>query len=294
MVAENGPPSLIEKATGIRFKQWTISADADDAEGSWKWASNLLVKDNTEKAAGATGTQTATGGSTTTVIKAAAGWTIDAFIGAYVFILSGPAAGDVRLITDNDATTITVDPPFVAAVANTNTFEIGNQFTSGISVPQWEHIKSAGTLFYVDDDNSSIGTTPEKNKLISWSITHLIEMNPKRFMEHEQGYSDKVGTGWRRVSGQVRLEFDTFKEYRNFKAKNKRALRWERTGSTIDSGAGSEKLAQIDVFAAYWNEMTKDTRQSNLTRTFAFMAFYDLDEASVMELTGKTKLSALP
>lgn len=294
MVVEHGPPGLVEKATGVRLRQWTISGDADDAEGSWKLTAALSVQDNGEKTATVSGTQTATGGSTTTVVKAAAGWTVDGLIGAYVFIRTGAAAGDVRRIVDNDATTLTVSPAFVAAVANADTFEISNQFTAGIAVPEYEHIKSAGTLHYFDDDSADIGTTQLKNKVISWSVTHLLETNPKRFSENERGYSDKVGTGWRRVSGQVRIEFDDFAEYRNWKNTQSRAWRIKREGSVIDSGANTHKLAQIDLFRLYWNEITRDTRQSNLTRTFAFLAFLDVDESSVMELTGKTTLATLP
>lgn len=51
---------------------------------------------------------TCTGGSATTVVVAGANWTPDAMIG-YVIEMVGTNAGKKRIITDNDATTITFD-----------------------------------------------------------------------------------------------------------------------------------------------------------------------------------------
>lgn len=296
MVVQHGPPGLPEEAKGVMHQQWTVAADTDDAEGTWKWDSQLFLTTNAPKASAAPGTQTATGGSTTTVVKSGAGWTPDAFIGGYVFIRSGPALGDVRPITDNDATSLTVDPPFSAAVANTNTFEISAQFTAGIAVPLYEKIKSAGTKVYIDDGGGTIGTTQLIDKAISWSVTHALDMNPKRFMEYERGYSAKIGEGWRRVTGQVRIEFDDLLEYEKYRAKTSRLIRFQREGSTIDSGAGTKKIARIDIYAGYWNEVTRDQdRNSNLTRVFAFKGYLDTAVANkVMRVVVKHKMSALP
>jgi hypothetical protein len=55
------------------------------------------------------------------------------------------------------------------------------------------------------------------------------------------------------------------------------------------------KKLDIDVYAAYWNEVTRDRdRNSNLTRVLAFKVYLDATEAKVMRLTGKRKLAALP
>ncbi|MBI5075634.1 MAG: hypothetical protein HZB62_10790 [Nitrospirae bacterium] len=77
-------------------------------------------------------TGTATGGSTSTLIKAAAGWTVDAYIGKFVKITAGTGIGQVRKITDNDATTLTVDVTdgnWIAPDA-TSEFEIFNAYAS--------------------------------------------------------------------------------------------------------------------------------------------------------------------
>jgi len=66
-----------------------------------------------------------TGGSSTTIVDTAGGWTVDDLIGK--LILKGNAAGtkhEVRPITDNTADTITVSPGFVDAAIATDTYEI--------------------------------------------------------------------------------------------------------------------------------------------------------------------------
>lgn len=68
----------------------------------------------------------ATGGTTTTVVKAAAGWVADAYKGHFVRMKAGTASniGEIRLITTNSATVLTVYPALPAACANLDTFEI--------------------------------------------------------------------------------------------------------------------------------------------------------------------------
>jgi len=68
---------------------------------------------------------TATGGAAATIIDTGGGWTTDALIG--MLILKGNAAGtkfEIRPITDNDATTITVSPSWVDTAIATDTYEI--------------------------------------------------------------------------------------------------------------------------------------------------------------------------
>ena len=68
---------------------------------------------------------TATGGAAATIIDSAGGWTVDDLIEK--LILKGNAAGtkhEIRPITDNDGTTITVSPAWVDAAIATDTYEI--------------------------------------------------------------------------------------------------------------------------------------------------------------------------
>lgn len=55
----------------------------------------------------------ATGGTLTTVVKAAAGWTVNAFVGYRVSIISGLGKKQYGIVTANDATTITVGAGWV-------------------------------------------------------------------------------------------------------------------------------------------------------------------------------------
>ena len=70
----------------------------------------------------------ATGGTTTTVVKAAAGWTPNAYEGAFVRMekvgASPNAVMEVRRIVSNDATTLTVTPAFATAPVNTDPFTV--------------------------------------------------------------------------------------------------------------------------------------------------------------------------
>ncbi len=69
-------------------------------------------------------TGTATGGSTSTVENSAAPWTTNEVQTFFVEMTSGSASGDVREITSNTTTELTVAPNFSAAVASSDTYEI--------------------------------------------------------------------------------------------------------------------------------------------------------------------------
>ena len=79
-------------------------------------------------------TGTATGGSTSTLVKTAAGWTIDAYAGKHVIIDGGAGSGQCRRIVSNTADTLTVDVGdgnWVAPDA-TSTFKIFNAYAAHI------------------------------------------------------------------------------------------------------------------------------------------------------------------
>jgi len=69
---------------------------------------------------------TASGGSATTVVKAAAGWTVNAYAGMIVLTTGGTGPNQCRKIVSNDATTLTCTPDFTVAPANLTTFKIFN------------------------------------------------------------------------------------------------------------------------------------------------------------------------
>jgi hypothetical protein len=77
-----------------------------------------------------------TGTSATVCTVSGGGMTPSAFIGQLLRYTSGTNIGKIRLITANDATTITTDT-FTTAPANLDTFEIVNQGTMVPIMPTW-------------------------------------------------------------------------------------------------------------------------------------------------------------
>jgi hypothetical protein len=242
-------------------------------------------------------TDTATGGSTTTVIKAAAGWTVNQFAGAYVTMTGGTAGniGQSRLIDSNDSTTLTVSQAFPAAVVSTDTFTITALFTSGVSDRSREIIEASGTQLFIDPEGGTIGTTEVENRFISFEVTYNSGMSTfKRFMENIDGFSAKPDLGMRRVTGQVTMEFDTRTEYDDFVAGLGQQIRLYKEGSEIDSGASTNKYAQIDVYRAIWSQHTEAERNSNIIQTLGFTGFVDSGEGVPFEIEVVNTLANLP
>lgn len=294
MALEGGVPNMPWTAAGLIFPEFTISGDIDDSEAAWKWSSLVKAVSKDYKAVV---TGAATGGTTTTVVKTGAGWTVDAFIGGYVRMTGGTAGniGQVREIIDNDATSLTVAGAFPSAVANTDTFEISGIFTAGIADRTREIIAAPGTKLYLDPASGTIGTTLVSGRFISFSATYQSGLTTfKRFMENVDGFTAKPDLGKRRVMGQVRLEFDRLSEWNDFKNAVGQNIRIRQTGSVIDSGAGTTKSATIDIYNAIWSGFTEDERNSNITVTLPFTGFVDTVEGVPFELAVKNTLSVLP
>lgn len=291
MTVEHGFPGMVERATGVYFPEVTISGDIDDADGAWKWSSPVKALTNDLKAN--TLSDAATSGSTSTVVKSAAGWTPNAYQGLFVTMTSGNAEGETREIASNDATTLTVVGLFTAAVANTDTFVIHAAFTS-LNDRTREAIPCPGTQLFIDDGSASIGTTQILGEFISFSVTSQSAMGYKRLMENVDTYAARLDQGWKVITGQVRLEHSNRREVDKYNDMEPRAIRIYQEGSVIDSGAGTNKHAQIDIYAGYWEDMTPDTRSNNLTRTYAFIGFQDDTETVPFEWEAKHTMSTLP
>jgi hypothetical protein len=291
MTLEYGTPGMPWRSTCLFFEGFTISGDIDDSEAAWKWSSPVRACTHDLKA---DVNDTATGGSTSTVIKAAAGWVVNAYQGAYVRMLTGTAGniGQVRRIASNDATTLTISGLFPSAVANADTFEISGTFTTGISDRTREVIDAPGTLLYLD--TATLGTTVQTGRFISFSVTYEGNASLKRFMENVDSYAPRIDQGKKRVTGQVRLEFDNRDEYDAWKAQTVRKIRIKQTGSTINAHTIPTKLAQIDIFAGYWGEFSVDERNNNITATWQFRGYVDASEASPIEITVKNAIAANP
>lgn len=289
---EGGFPGIPWTAKGLFIPEFTVSGDIDNAEAAWMFNGRALALTKDLKANSVT--TTATGGTTTTIVKSAAGWTIDAFIGGFAELTSGTAGniGEKREIIDNDATTLTLAGALPAAVASGDGFTISGTFTAGIADRTRETIEAPGTSFYLDT-SSGIGTTEIEGRLISWSVNYNLNAFGKRFMDNATGYG-RFGFGPTVVTGQVRLEFDDRDEYDLWTAGTNVKLRIKQTGTTIDSGAVTTKYAQIDVFNAALDALTDDDREGNVTITLTFRGLVDTSEGTPIEFEVKNKLSALP
>lgn len=91
-------------------------------------------------------TSTATGGSSTTLVKTAAGWTANAYEGMFVrmekLAASVNAVKEVRRIVSNDATTLTVTPAWTTNPVNTDPFTIFAAATHTFECAKNLHIES--------------------------------------------------------------------------------------------------------------------------------------------------------
>jgi hypothetical protein len=208
-------------------------------------------------------------------VMTGAGWTVDEWAGAYVYIRSGAAMGDAVEVASNTADTLTLSNTLANAVAAGDEFDISGVFTSGITDRSRTLIKGPGTTVYIDDEAGTIGTT-EYPKWISWSVTYQNNLSSKRFGSDIDRVSDKVGLGIAKVTGQIRLEFDDPLEYQHFSDGDMRRIRIQQTDTTlVNTSPATYRQATIDVPLAAWSQVTKDERGSNITATFAFVGFVD-------------------
>jgi hypothetical protein len=289
---EGSTPNMPWTAAGVLFPEFTIKADIDDSEAAWKWSSPIKAVSR-ELIAGETGAATA--GTTTTVTKTAAGWTINEFAGAYVTMTAGTAGnvGQSRLILSNTATELTVSTAFPVTVAAADTFSITGQFTPSIADRTREIISGPGTDLWID--TTTIGTTAVLGRFIGFEITYQSGLTTwKRFMEDVSGFTAKPDLGKRRVMGQIRMEFDNRTEYDYFVAGTGRKIRIKQTGSAINVAPNTFKYAQIDIPYAVWSDVTEDARNSNITATFGFRGFVDTVSGVPMEMKVLNTLATLP
>jgi hypothetical protein len=212
-------------------------------------------------------------------------------------MLTGTAGniGQVREIESNTATVLTLTQALPATVAAADTFEILGNFTTGIADRTREMIAGPGTDLYMDATGGTIGTTAITGRFISFSVTYNSGLSTfKRFMENTDSFTAKPDLGMRRVTGQLRLEYDRLDEWNLFEAGTARKLRIKQTGSTINVSPATTKEATIDVYNAVFSSFTEDTRNSNITATVGFTGFVSTVEGVPWQLAVKNTLAALP
>jgi lysophospholipase L1-like esterase len=108
---------------------WDVADECESARDSGLWRVGTV----------GIASDTATGGSTSTVVKASAGWTTNQWRGQMVVMTSGLNAGVGRHITSNTSDTLTTTA-FSNANASGDTFTVGQYPTQdGIHPMQWLH-----------------------------------------------------------------------------------------------------------------------------------------------------------
>lgn len=278
---------------GVRFPQLSISADIDDAEASWKvncpslFASSkdLFLKRES----------TATAGTATTVTTADAGITLNQYQAGWLHIIGGPGDGQALKIASNTASpnpVFTVSGTFSpAAAAGSIVILVGPVAT--VTATTDEAIACEGSNVFVDD-TLAIGTTNDRFRVISWNLDWNWPVSPKRFMGNVGGYDAKIGNGPQRLSGSLRMEFDSPKEYQRFKVKDEVKLRFSQTGSVINASPATNKSITIDVYRAVLEAPTMDARNYNRTITIPWRAYRDATQNRLFSYAVKNKLTALP
>jgi hypothetical protein len=292
--AELNHPGNPFLSAGLMFNTFTISADIDDTEAVWKWASDLYGRSYDPIANQVAASTAITSATSTVITKTAAGWTINAFTGNYVRVNSGTGAGQIRLIASNTATTITVTAPFSPVLDATSTIEIPGAFTAGLTDRVREAIDAPGTQLFIDNAGGTIGTTQVLGKFISFSVSYANNITAKRYLENTSTNALKTGRGMRDITGQIRMEFEDHAEYDKWVANAPRLIRIQKTGSQINAAPLTNKYARIDIPAGYWDAVTQDTRDNNITATFAFKGYKDVTLGYPFKFDAKTKQSVLP
>lgn len=288
---QNGYPGAPKQGEMVLFDQATISADADNSKAVWQLSGNLWARKNDLIT---TTSGAATGGSTTTLVKTGAGWTVNQFQGAYVFIRTGAAAGNAIEVQSNTIDTLTFVGALPAAVANTDQFEISGRFTPGISDRTRDKIAAPGTVVTIDDyPGGTIGTTSVP-RWISWSVTYQNNLSAKRFGPDVDMYSAKLGRGKIKITGQIRLEFDDPIEFEKYRAKTMRRMRIKQTGPQINASPVTNMYAQIDLPKVAWSQVTQDVRGTNITATYAFVGYVDTVAGYPMQTKAFVPMAALP
>jgi hypothetical protein len=292
MTVEGGVPNMPWTAAGAFFPEFTISGDIEDAEAVWKWNSPIKAVSSDFDAVE---TGAATSGTTTTITKTAAGWTVNAFTGAWVLMTGGTAGnvGQWREIASNTATVLTLVDALPSAVAAADTFSISGTFTLGLTDRTTELVQFPGTILYVD--NTTIGTTAITGRFISFSLTFNTGITTlKRFAENTTGFTARPDLGAIEVTGQVVLEFDRLDEQRDFENLTAKKIRILKTGSAINVGPNTFKTAQIDLYRAFFTSAEPGERNSNITRTYGVRGYVDPTEGVPVPFTAKNTLATLP
>src|SRR4030095_16038355 len=213
--------------------------------------------------------------------------------GAWVHFKSGTAGnvGLFREVLSNDATSLTFLNALPSPVVAADTIDVYPVFTSGIGDRTSEMIKGPGTKLFLD--TTTIETTEQTGRFISFSVTATLNAAYKRFMDNVNTMSNKQDLGPIRVTGQLRLEFDRKREWDKWKAMAPEKIAIVQTGSTINTAPATTKAAKIYIYNAQYDDPTEDIRGNNVTITWPFRGYVDSIEGVPLQVLIKNTQATL-
>lgn len=266
-----GINGLLWQSIGVRHNQATITIDVDDADGQWKWDSQLIAKTKTGYDMI---TDVATGGTGTTIVRTGAGWAVNVHAGKFVFLMFPNQAEQVRKIVSNTTDTLTVDEAFSPVPVAANPFRIEGK-PPAISAPTLEAIASYGTKVFMDPySGGTIGTTEIVDRVSSISFTVMINRTSKRFLNNARDtVAAKTGRGAFKVTGQFQVELDRRSEYHKWENLIQSKIRISQLGSVINASGQPNKKAQIDFPWVAFGTPTLGSRENNRTLIVPFRGF---------------------
>ena len=282
-----GVDGLPWQATGVRLSEFNISGDATSTDNQWQLGGTPFLSE-AKRYEGFTGVATAATG--TTITMTGAGWTVNQWQGAYVFLEYGTGIGAVRQVASNTSTALTLESAVSPAPSATVKFYISGVFPS-LAMANYDIIEMEGTRIYLDVYNpsaSTLGTTNVSDRALSFNVSQVLNLSNKR---RASGIIGRKGRGAREISGTLRFEYDRWDEYAKWIANHELSIRIEKIGPVIDPTAGTHHRARIDIERAVFDAWSEDADNSNMTASLTFLA---LQEAPVWDVNVVTTLSTLP
>lgn len=268
MTVVTGIEGKAYRSTGVRMNEFTITADATDADNVWKFSSNLFLRDKERLPGHFTGV--ATDGTTTTITVEGASWTPDEWEGAFVTVDYGTHIGEVRMIASNTATALTLEQALTAPVEAGTAFHIAAPLPV-VADTEGEPIPLEGTRLLIGRYNEAdpFGDLHDvSERMLAFNITQELNLAAKnRF----PGIIGRTGRGARWISGTIRLEDDMWDEDEAWENDERISLVLEQTGPEIGD-SGEDYTARIEVAKAIFSTITPDEDTNNMTKSVAFLA----------------------
>lgn len=263
-----GVDGLPWRASGVRFDEINISGDATSGDDQWQISGTPKLRE-AKRYEGFEGVSTAL--TTAKLTLTGAGWTVNQFQGAYVFVNYGTGIGEVRQVASNTATELTFETAIGTPGSQTVPFYIAGLFPT-VTQPDYTSIAMEGTAIYLDVYNpsvSALGTTNVSDRVLSFNVTQTLNLAIKR---RASGVIGRTGRGAREVSGTLRFEYDRWDEYAKWIADKEISIRIEKIGPVINAAQSTYHKARIDIERAVFDAWTEDSDNNNMTVSLTFLA----------------------